>query len=62
MKSDLRYFRNSMSKRFPDCNEKQIEQAIAKALEEIKPSRDRTRLNRLVIAMLSQHCGDTAAH
>jgi len=58
MKSDLRYFRNSMCKRFPDCSDQQIDEAISKALEEIKPSRDRTKLNRLVVATLSTHCGD----
>jgi hypothetical protein len=62
MKSDLRYFRNSMCKRFPDCSEKQVDEAISKALDEIKPSRDRTKLNRLVVGFLSNHCGDPVFH
>lgn len=61
MKSDLRYFRTSMCKRFPDCSDQQVDQAISKALEEIKPSRDRTKLNRLVVGILSRHCGDPVA-
>jgi len=61
MKTDLSYFRNSLCKRFPDCTGQQVDEAIAKVLEEMKPSRDRTRLNRMVIAALSQHCGEKVA-
>jgi hypothetical protein len=61
MKSDLRYFRTSMCKRFPDCSDRQIDEAISMALEKIKPSRDRTKLNRLVVSMLSRHC-DNPVH
>lgn len=51
----------TISARIPDCSDQQIDEAISIALEKIKPSRDRTRLNRLVVGMLSSHCGDPVA-
>lgn len=53
MKTDLRYFRTSLQKKFPEHTAVQIDTAIERALEEMKPSRDRTLLNRRVVAILS---------
>jgi len=54
MKNDLRYFRNSLIKRFPHRPSAEIDLAIEQALEEMKPSRDRTRLNRRVVGILTR--------
>ena len=54
MKNDLRYFRNSLIKRFPPRPPAEIDLAIEQALEEMKPSRDRTRLNRRVVGILTR--------
>lgn len=54
LKTDkLRFFRNSLIKRFPDKSSVDIDIAIERALETMNPSQDRTRLNRTVIALLS---------
>ncbi len=49
---DLSYFVRSLEKRFPEKTTADIEEALRSALEAIAPSRDRTKLRRLIIRML----------
>jgi len=49
---DLTYFRNSLIKRFPHCSKTDVDIAIDQSLDAMKPSRDRTRLKRLVVPIL----------
>ena len=49
----LTYFRNGLIKRFPNCSKVDIDIAIEQTLEVMRPSRDRTRLKRLVIKTLT---------
>ena len=49
----LTYFRNGLIKRFPNWSRVDIDIVIEQTLEAMKPSRDRTRLKRLVVKELS---------
>ena len=53
-REDLTFFLKGMQKRFPDVPQREIHETVEAILEEMKPSRDRTQLNRRIIRRLKR--------